>query len=131
MVFVIAGQFTCEKEIREQEFYYETKALLILVGNRLGQSGQSPSRKYQSSRKCEALISFSWVFFVFVSTSIGTKMGRIFIRGLRGGQLPQMPRHVKGAPHSTDVRGGSCPKCPPWIRHCCRVMCSNMCEFEA
>jgi len=55
IVFIIAGQFSCGKEIREQEFYYETIALLILVCRRLG---QSPSRKYRSSTKCEALFGF-------------------------------------------------------------------------
>jgi len=52
---VIAGEFSSGKEIREQEFYYETIVLLILVGNRVG---QSPSRKYRSSTECKALFSF-------------------------------------------------------------------------
>jgi len=43
IVFVIAGQFSRGKEIREQEYYYETIAMLILIGKRLG---QTPSRKY-------------------------------------------------------------------------------------
>jgi len=43
IVFVIAGQFSHGKETREQEYYYETIAMLILIGKRLG---QSPSRKY-------------------------------------------------------------------------------------
>ena len=92
---MIAGQFSRGKELREHEFYYETIPLLILVGQMLG---QSPSRKYRSSTKCEALFGFNSVFFVFVFTSIGTKKGRIFIRGApfqKGatavwrGQLPQ------------------------------------------
>ena len=40
---VIAGQSSRGKEIREQEYYYETIAMLILIGKKLG---QSPSRKY-------------------------------------------------------------------------------------
>ena len=86
---MIAGQFSRGKELREHEFYYETIALLILVGKKLG---QSPSHKYRSSTKCKALFGFNSVFFVFVFTSIGTKKGRIFIRGAPqsfGGQLPQ------------------------------------------
>jgi len=82
----------------EQEFYYETIALLILLGKRVG---QSPSRKHRSSTKCKALFSFDWVFFVFVFTSIGTEKGSIFIRGapFKGG--------------ATAVWGGSSPKLPP------------------
>jgi len=38
-----------------QEFYYETIALLILDGKRLG---QSPLRKYRSSTKCKALLRY-------------------------------------------------------------------------
>ena len=49
---MIAGQFSRGKELREQEFYYETIALLILVGKKLG---ESPSRKYRCSTKCKAL----------------------------------------------------------------------------
>ena len=70
---MIAGQFSRGRE----EFYYETIALLILVGKRLG---QCPSRKHRRSTKCEALFDFDRVFFVF--TSIGTEKGR----------------HLKGAP---------------------------------
>jgi len=83
---VIAGQFSRGKELREQEFYYETIALLILVGKKLA---QSPSHKYQSSTKCKALFGFNSVFFVFVFTSIGTKKGRIFIRGAPFQGAPQ------------------------------------------
>jgi len=103
---VIAGQFSRGKEIRERGFNYETLALLILVGKRLG---QSPSHKYRSSTKCKALFSFDWVFHVFVFTSIGTEKGHIFIRWapFQGG--------------ATAVWGGSCPNSPPWIRHCCYV----------
>ena len=92
---MIAGQFSRGSE---QEFYYETIPLLILVGKRLG---QSPSRKNRSSTKCKALFSFDRVFFVFVFTSIGTEKGRIFIRGapFEGG--------------ATAVWGGSCPNCSP------------------
>jgi len=44
IVFVIAaaGQFSCGKEIMEQEYYYATIAMFILIGKRLD---QSPSRK--------------------------------------------------------------------------------------
>jgi len=35
-VFVIAGQFSSGKEIREQEYYYETIAMLIIIGRRPG-----------------------------------------------------------------------------------------------
>jgi len=38
IVFVIAGQSSHDKEIREQEYYSETIAMLILIGKRLGQS---------------------------------------------------------------------------------------------
>jgi len=41
--FVVAGQFSRGKEIMEHEYYYETIAMLILIGKRLG---QSPSREY-------------------------------------------------------------------------------------
>jgi len=54
IVFAIAEQFSRGREIREQEYYYETIAMLILIGKRLG---QSPSRKYWSSTKCKALFS--------------------------------------------------------------------------
>jgi len=43
IVFVIAVQFSRGKEIREQECYYQTIAMLISIGKRLG---QSPSSKY-------------------------------------------------------------------------------------
>ena len=43
IVFVTAGQLSRGKEISEQEYYYETIAVLILIGKRLG---QSPSRRY-------------------------------------------------------------------------------------
>jgi len=43
IVFVIAGQFSRGKEMRKQEYYYETIAMLILIGKWLG---QSPSSKY-------------------------------------------------------------------------------------
>jgi len=43
IVFVSAGEFSRGKAIREQEYYYETIAILIPIGKRLG---QSPSRKY-------------------------------------------------------------------------------------
>jgi len=59
VVFAIAGQFSRGKEIREQEYYYETIVLLILIGKRLG---QSPLREHRSSTKCEALFSFEWIF---------------------------------------------------------------------
>jgi len=36
IAFVSAGQFSCRKEIREQEYYYETMAMLILIAKRLG-----------------------------------------------------------------------------------------------
>jgi len=42
-VYVIARHFSCRREIREQDSYYETIEMLILIGNRMG---QSPSRKY-------------------------------------------------------------------------------------
>jgi len=35
-VFVIPGQLSRGKEIREQEYYYETVAMLIPIGKRLG-----------------------------------------------------------------------------------------------
>jgi len=38
IAFVISGQFSRGKEIREQEHYYETLAMMILTGERLGQS---------------------------------------------------------------------------------------------
>jgi len=75
IVFVIAGQFSRGKETREHECYHKTTAMLS--GKRLG---QSPSRKYRSSTKSKALFSLD-CFFAFVSTSIGTKKKRIFIRG--------------------------------------------------
>jgi len=43
IALVIARQFSPGKGIREQEYYYETMALLILIGKRLG---QRPSRKF-------------------------------------------------------------------------------------
>jgi len=48
-----------KKQIKEQEYYYETIAMLIPIGTRLG---QSPSRKYWSSVKRKALFSLDWVF---------------------------------------------------------------------
>jgi len=51
---VISGQFSRGKEIREQEHYYETLAMMILTGERLGQSS---SRKPWSSTKFEAFLS--------------------------------------------------------------------------
>jgi len=36
IAFVIAGQFTRGKEIREHEYYFETMTMLILIGKRLG-----------------------------------------------------------------------------------------------
>jgi len=45
---MISGQFSRGKEIREQEHYYETMAMMILIGERLGQSS---SRKSWSSAK--------------------------------------------------------------------------------
>jgi len=48
---MISGQFSRGKEIREQEHYYETMAMMILTGERLGQSS---SRKSCSSTKFKA-----------------------------------------------------------------------------
>jgi len=41
--WVIAGQLSAGKELREQEYYYETIAMLVPISKRLG---QSPSRRY-------------------------------------------------------------------------------------
>jgi len=94
IVFVIPGQFSRGKEIREQEYCYETNNMLILIGKRLG---QSPSRKYWSSTKCKALFYFRLNIFAFVSTSMGTKRCAFLSEGRRFkgapqpfvGQLPQ------------------------------------------
>jgi len=94
-VFVIVGQFS---RGREEEFYYETIALLFLVGKRLG---QSPSRKHRSSTKCKALFSFDRVFLVFVFTSIGTGKGAHFYQ--RGA--------ISRGRHSR-LRGAVAPNCP-------------------
>jgi len=98
IVFVIAGKFSRGKEIWEREYYCETIAMLILIGKRLG---QSPSCKYSSSTKCKALFGLHWVFFVFVSTSIGTIKRLSFVRGgpFQGG--------------STGFGGEVAPNAPP------------------
>jgi len=56
-------QFSRGKEIREQEFYYETIALLILIGK---SPGQSPSRKYRSSTKSFCLVSTEYFLSLFL-----------------------------------------------------------------
>jgi len=43
IAFMISGQFSRGKEIREQEHYYETMAMMILIGERLGQSSSRKS----------------------------------------------------------------------------------------
>jgi len=59
IAFVISGQFSRGKEIREQEHYCETLAMMILTGERLGQSS---SRKPWSSPKFKAFKQ--WRFHV-------------------------------------------------------------------
>jgi len=85
------------KEIREQEFYYETIALLILVGKRLG---ESPSRKYRNSTKFKALLVsteyFSLCFY--------------FDRRRKGAHFYQRRTILWGYRHRL---GESCPKLLP------------------
>jgi len=55
--FVIAEQFSHGKEIREQEYYFETMAMFILISKWLG---QSPSHKSWISTKCKTSLEQGW-----------------------------------------------------------------------
>jgi len=101
-VFVIAGQFSRGNEIREQEFYYETIALLILVNKGCVKVRHVNTEVQRSVKHC--LVSTEYFLFL------------IYFDGHQNGeQFYQRGAILRGA---TAVWGGSCHKLPPWIRHC-------------
>jgi len=101
LAILIAGQFSRGKETREQEFYYKTMALLILINKRLG---QSLSRKSWCSTKCKALLSLECFLHLC-----------LFDRSQKGAHFYQRDAILTG--RHRRLEGGVAPNCPPWIRH--------------
>jgi len=83
----------------KQWYYYETIALFTLFDKGLGKVPNVHPDVYQAKN-----IAYFKVFFISVSTSMGTKKGAFMAKG----------RHSRGRHRCLAVA----PNCLPWIRHC-------------